>query len=325
MPKSLIAIAQLTSLPTPGDTLPHVLPLLTQAAARNARLLFLPEACDYLSPTPKVAAVQHAAPLAKGQNLFLDALRSGAKEHKLWINVGLHERCTTDPTRCWNTSVLLDAEGEIAGVYRKVHLFDVDLRDRGGPLILESSTTVPGEEIVDPVETPAGLVGLQICYDLRFPSPPTFLQPAPHILTYPSAFALSTGPAHWSLLLRARAVEQQCYVVASAQVGEHFQGRASYGQTLAISPWGDVLGELPAHSPSNPHPAPELLFVEIDTEAVEKVRREMPLEHSRRRAEGTYDVARLRRLERVRREEEGRDGVDGVDGGGKVLEQGGSI
>ncbi|KZT59309.1 carbon-nitrogen hydrolase, partial [Calocera cornea HHB12733] len=221
MPRTLIAVAQLTSLPTPAQSLAALLPLLPLAAARSARLLFLPEAADYLSPTPKLAAASHACPLTRGHNPFLDALRQGAKDHALWINVGLHERCAADPTRCYNTSVLLDSEGEIAGLYRKVHLFDVDLRDRGGPLILESSTTVPGEEIADPLETPAGLLGLQICYDLRFPSPPTFLTPRPHILTYPSAFALSTGPAHWALLLRARAVEQQCYVIASAQVYVH--------------------------------------------------------------------------------------------------------
>jgi len=315
MTKSLIAVAQITSRPTPPESLAHILPLLPQAAAKSARVLFLPEASDYLSPTPKVAAVEHAHPLDQGKNPFLDALRAGAKQHNLWINVGLHERCTSDPTRCWNTSVMLDAQGEIAGVYRKVHLFDVDLTDRNGPKILESSTTVPGEEIVDPVETPAGLVGLQICYDLRFPTPPTFLHPAPHILTYPSAFALSTGPAHWSLLLRARAVEQQCYVVASAQVGEHFKGRASYGQTLAVSPWGEILGELPASTPTNiSPPSPELLFVEIDTDAVDKVRREMPLDASRRRAWGAYEKAR------IKWEESGGNGVTGV--GGVEKEQG---
>ncbi|EJU01573.1 carbon-nitrogen hydrolase [Dacryopinax primogenitus] len=309
MTKSLIAVAQVTSRPTPSETLPHILPLLAQVSARNASILFLPEAADYISPTPKAAASVHAHPLDKGKNPFLDSLRAGAKEHKLWINVGLHER-STDPSRCWNTSVVLDTEGKIRGVYRKVHLFDVDLQDRGGPKILESSTTVPGEVIVDPVQTPAGLVGLQICYDLRFPTPPTLLYPRPHILTYPSAFALSTGPVHWSLLLRARAVEQQCYVVASAQVGEHFSGRASWGQTLVASPWGEILGELPSTSPTNRVPEAELLFVEIDTSAVDKVRQEMPLEASRRRAESTYEEARKRRLGKV---EEERSGVDTLE------------
>ncbi|KAF9154938.1 Nitrilase, partial [Linnemannia schmuckeri] len=138
--------------------------------------------------------------------------------------------------RLYNTHVLISSQGLITQTYRKIHLFDVDIAQ--GPRLMESNSTVAGDRVVPPVSTPIGKIGLGICYDLRFPEMALALRrKGAEILTYPSAFTIKTGEAHWEVLLRSRAIETQCYVVAAAQVGQHSEKRASYGHAMVQLPF----------------------------------------------------------------------------------------
>src|SRR4029450_1573436 len=146
------------------------------------------------------------------------------------------------PGRLHHTSLLLSASGEIEAVYRKIHLFDVDLRAQGGAEFRESNYVAPGQEIVV-AETPFGGLGLSVCYDLRFPE--LYRAQAARgvrFLAVPAAFAPETGRDHWEVLLRARAIENQAFVLAPAQCGRHSPERASYGRSLIVDPWGLVVG-----------------------------------------------------------------------------------
>lgn len=160
-------------------------------------------------------------------------------------------------------------------VYRKSHLFDVELPEKGVSL-KESAFTIPGPSLIAPVQTPIGKVGLGICYDLRFPELSLALQRhGAEILTYPSAFTVATGAAHWEVLLRARAIETQCFVLAAAQVSKHHDKRSSYGHALAVDPWGEVLGDCGGEEPG-------LIMVNINPQKVRNARRNMPVQEHRR-------------------------------------------
>ncbi|NWY07796.1 NIT1 amidase, partial [Nothoprocta ornata] len=163
--------------------------------------------------------------------------------------------------------------GRRAATYRKAHLCDVELEGRVS--MRESSFTNAGAEIVPPVSTPAGKLGLAVCYDLRFPElAQTLRRAGADILTYPSAFTMPTGSAHWEVLLRARAIESQCYVVAAAQTGRHNEQRTSYGHSLVVDPWGTVVAQC--------RDGPGVCYAEIDLEYLQRVRREMPVQSHRR-------------------------------------------
>jgi len=164
------------------------------------------------------------------------------------------------------------ADGSIAAVYRKIHLFDVDLAD--GTKVLESQTVEPGSETVV-AQAPFGTLGLSVCYDLRFPELYRRLVDAGAIaLAIPAAFTLTTGKDHWHVLLRARAIEQQCYVLAAAQTGHHYGERRSYGHALIADPWGTVIAECGEGE--------GVAVAPIDPAYVDEVRRALPsLEHRR--------------------------------------------
>jgi len=204
---------------------------------------------------------------------FLQGLREDARKHRLPISVGVHEPSDYPKSkRMKNTLLWIDEEGEIAHRYQKLHLFDLDIE--GGPVMKESTTIEPGTEILPPFDSPLGKIGSMICFDLRFPEIALDLKrQKADVLIYPSAFTAETGKVHWLPLLRARAIECQAYVVAAAQVGEHNEKRASYGHSIVISPWGEVVAELGSEKKDEP----EVLFAEIDLEKLKKVREEMPL------------------------------------------------
>ena len=148
---------------------------------------------------------------------------------------------SADPQRVHNASVHLDAKGQVRSVYRKLHLFDVDLPD--GTRLRESDSQVPGEEVVV-TDTVAGKLGMSICFDLRFPVLyQELVRAGARLLSVPAAFTETTGKDHWHPLLRARAIETQCYVIAAAQTGLHFGKRRSYGHALICDPWGTILAE----------------------------------------------------------------------------------
>ena len=209
-------------------------------------------------------------------------LQHEARASRLLINVGIHE-----PADCGakvkNTLVWIDEHGHITSRYQKLHLFDVDLP--GGPVLKESHGVEAGPEIVPPVHTPVGRLGMMICFDLRFPEMALRLRrQGAQLLVYPSAFTVPTGKAHWETLLRARAIESQAYVVAAAQCGRHNAKRVSYGDSIVVGPWGDVLARSDAVDDADAEVEgregvrePQLLTVDLDLALVEKVRREVPL------------------------------------------------
>jgi len=215
--------------------------LSKQAASEGAGLIAWAEAFAYvgrhdgkkeiLEPLPEGGPILHRCQ-ELARTLGCDLLLGG-----------FHEAMPDDPDRCYNTSVYLNSRGEIAALYRKIHLFDVSIPN--GPQLMESRQTAPGDTAVC-VQSPAGTLGLTVCYDLRFPALyQRLVQMGAVALTVPSAFTATTGAAHWHALLRARAIENQSYVIAPAQHGAHSANRASFGHSIIIDPWGDILAELP--------------------------------------------------------------------------------
>ncbi|KAF2461002.1 nitrilase [Lineolata rhizophorae] len=264
---AIAAVGQICSTASMAHNLSQCRQLVNKAAAIGAKALFLPEASDYIAPsaTETVALVQ---PVTSSE--FVLGLQDMARKAKLPVNVGVHEPAQGGE-KVKNTLLWIDESGEIVQRYQKLHLFDVDIK--GGPVLKESNSVEKGMSILPPFETPVGRVGLTICFDLRFPEISLALKRQnAQIITYPSAFTIPTGRAHWEPLLRARAIETESYVIAAAQAGRHNEKRASYGHSMIISPWGEILAELDGESDE-----PQIATAEIDLRLLEKVRREMPL------------------------------------------------
>ncbi|NXX86623.1 NIT1 amidase, partial [Urocolius indicus] len=280
--KPLVAVAQVTSTPDKEQNLAACSGLVREAAQRGACLIFLPEGFDYIgSDTAQTLSLSEGL-----DGPLMGSYKELARECGVWLSLGgFHERGQDWATtrRIYNCHVLLDAAGHLVAAYRKTHLCDVELESRVS--MRESSFTNPGSAIVPPVSTPAGQLGLAVCYDLRFPELSLALRRAgADILTYPSAFTFPTGSAHWEVLLRARAIESQCYVVAAAQTGQNHERRLSYGHSLVVDPWGAVVAQC--------REGPGLCYAEIDLEYVQRVRRQIPV-HSHRRHDlyGTVGLA----------------------------------
>jgi predicted amidohydrolase len=186
----------------------------------------------------------------------------------VWIvGGGMAERVPGDARRTYNTAVVIDPRGAVTARYRKIHLFDVDIP--GGAVLRESDATAPGAELVT-VDVDGAPVGVSICYDVRFPELYRALvkDRGAEVLLVPAAFTAHTGKAHWHLLLRARAVENQAWVVAAAQWGQHNAKRASFGHSLVVDPWGDVVAERPEGD--------GVVMATIDGATVAKRRTQMP-------------------------------------------------
>lgn len=248
----LAAVAQLKSTGVIADNLAQVVTLVKRAAEAGAKAVFLPEATDFIAPTARVGELTRS----QDNQAFVTGVQKAAKDAGVWVSVGVHEPPSQEQDakdqaekegrlRCYNTQLLIDQKGDILDKYRKLHLFDVDIK--GGLKILESDSTIPGLSLLAPRPSPIGNIGLLTCYDLRFPEPSLSLRrQGAHVLTYPSAFTVRTGAAHWETLLRARAIETQSYVLAAAQVGAHDgTKRVSWGHAMIIDPWGSVLAQCP--------------------------------------------------------------------------------
>jgi predicted amidohydrolase len=222
--------------------------LIDQAAAEGARLIVLPECFAFLGsregdqlPTAE-ALPAPGAPL-EGAGPIAGLLGERAARHGVWIvGGGMAERVEGDARRTYNTAVVVDPRGTLTARYRKIHLFDVDIP--GGATLKESDATAPGDELVV-VDIDGAPVGLSICYDVRFPELYRALvkDRGAEVVLVPAAFTAHTGKAHWHLLLRARAIEDQAWVVAAAQWGQHNAKRASYGHSLIADPWGELVAE----------------------------------------------------------------------------------
>lgn len=215
--------------------------LSERAVSDGARVIVLPECFPFLGhgERDKLAIAED---LDRGGPI-VGMLRELAAKYGVWmIGGGMPEVVPGDPERTYNTAVVLDPAGALVARYRKIHLFDVEIP--GGAVLKESAATCAGDRRVT-VDIDGAKVGLSICYDVRFPELYRALvkNDGAEILLVPAAFTAHTGAAHWHLLLRARAVEDQAYVIAAAQWGMHNAKRESYGHTLAIDPWGTVIGE----------------------------------------------------------------------------------
>lgn len=213
-------------------------------------------------------------------------LQEAAKDHKLAINVGVHEPTDPPGKRIKNTLLWINTKGEIAHRYQKVHLFDIDLRPEG-PEMKESNSTEPGNVIEEPYEVEGLSFGSMICFDLRFPEISLRLRRlGAQVLLYPSAFTVPTGKMHWEALLRGRAIESQCWVVASAQYGRHNEKRVSYGESLVVDPKGVVVGRLEKiedlEGEREGMRSPDLLLVDVGEQVVDVTRKMIPLASLRR-------------------------------------------
>lgn len=239
------AVIQLSSQDDVVANLARVRSLILEAGERGAELVALPENFAFMGEeSTKRAIAERVESDAKGP--IVSGLRKAAGDAHVWLVAGGMPERSSDPDRPYNTSVLIDPEGRIVSSYRKVHLFDVDLPD--GTKLLESTATSAGDQpsvhvIVGRAERNVNL-GMTICYDLRFPELYRKLgERGARVVTVPAAFTLTTGKDHWHVLLRARAIENQTFVLAPAQHGKHPRGRQTYGKSLIVDPWGDVLAQ----------------------------------------------------------------------------------
>jgi predicted amidohydrolase len=233
-----VAVVQLTSLPDLAHNLARAEHWIARAAADGAELVALPENFPYLrdeAPGPHPAAQTLSGPVAR-------FLAEQARRHRIVLAGGTLPEAIAGDDRVHNTSLVHERDGRLVAVYRKIHLFDVNLH---GAVHEESRGVAPGKETVV-ADTSVGRLGLSICYDLRFPELYRALSGAgARILLVPSAFTVPTGRDHWEVLLRARAIENQCFVLAAAQFGQHTPRRQTYGRSLVVDPWGTPLAQVP--------------------------------------------------------------------------------
>lgn len=263
------AVVQLTSTSRQDENLEEAARLIREAAGRGARLIATPENTNFLGPHE--AKVERAETLEGPTCTLFSEL---ARETASYLLLGSFNERSPDPRRCFNTSVLFAPDGEILAHYRKIHLFDVDV---ASDVRFEESATVVAGDRVAVVATPLAQLGLSICYDLRFPELyQELVEGGAEMLAVPSAFTARTGKDHWHPLLRARAIETQCFVLAPAQSGVHDDNgyRETYGHSLIVDPWGQILASVAE--------GPGLAVADIDLGRLERIRRSMPVQQHRR-------------------------------------------
>jgi len=268
-----IAAVQMNSSDDPGSNLELAAELIEAAHGRGASIVVLPENFSVMPATEKDRQ-RFAEP--EGDGRVQGFLSEQSHRHGIWIIGGTAPVRAADGERIRAACLVFDDRGRRVARYNKIHLFDVEVSD--GESYRESDAFEPGSTSDDNlvcVDTPAGRVGLTICYDVRFPELYRRLAGAgARILTVPSAFTATTGEAHWETLLRARAIENQCYVVAPGQWGEHASGRVTHGHSMIIDPWGRILEQRDNGD--------GIIVAEIDLEALENIRRRFPaLAHRR--------------------------------------------
>lgn len=247
---------------------------IDRAAGEGADMLFTPEMSELLDRDRARAA---GTIVTEDQDVALAAVREAAAKHGLWVHLGSLALCGEGGDgRNVNRGFVIDATGAIRARYDKMHLFDIDLPD--GQSIRESAAYAPGGKAVA-VDTPWGRLGLSICYDLRFPDMFRALSEAgATMFAIPAAFTVPTGRAHWHVLMRARAIEAGAFVIAAAQTGRHEDGRTTYGHSLVVDPWGDVLLDMSE--------APGVALVGIDSNRLADVRAQIPVLQHRRPIDG---------------------------------------
>ena len=268
-----IAVGQMCASSDVEKNFEVVADLCSQAKDRGCAMLFLPECFAFIG----VKGTDALAVMEPLDGPLLGRYRELAAKHRLWLSLGGFPETGPDRgDRRFNAHVIVDASGEIRASYRKIHLFDVDMGDVNGPVLMESRTAAAGETLVT-CDSPAGKLGLTVCYDLRFPEMFARLryELGCEVMLVPSAFTKPTGQAHWETLLRARAIETQSYVVAAAQAGVHSEGRASHGHAMIVDPWGKVVAELDGEETG-------IAVADVDLGYLKDVRSRIPVETHRR-------------------------------------------
>jgi len=261
-----IAACQLNSRDDRAANLKTARALLEQAAAQGADLAVLPEYVDYLGPGRGMPAPEPP------DGEFGQFFAAAAREFEMWVVAGSYHESGPGDGRTYNTSLLFDREGQLVTSYRKIHLYDVEIPGR---VSYHESTQVAAGDRSVVVDIEGVGVGLSICYDLRFPELYRALAiDGAKVLVVPAAFMAHTGRDHWEVLLRARAIEDQCFVLAAAQIGDHEPNRTCYGRSMIVDPWGTVIAQ-----------APDITCVvaaELDLARLETIRAEVPSLRNRR-------------------------------------------
>ncbi len=263
-----VAACQVNSRGDRAVNLTTAVELLERAAAAGADLAVLPEYVDYLGP----AAGEPKPEPVDGE--FAEVFADAARRLKLWVVAGSFHELGPDADHTYNTTLVFDRSGVRVGEYRKIHLFDIDLAGRPEVSYRESQRVAPGNQVVS-VDVEGVRFGLTICYDLRFPE--LYRQLAvegAHVLLVPAAFTTHTGRDHWEVLLRARAIENSCYVVAAGQSGDHDPGRSSYGHSMVVDPWGTVVARAVD--------GVGMVVADLALDRVERIRAELPSLANRR-------------------------------------------
>jgi predicted amidohydrolase len=267
-----IALIQTRTPTAPAAALAHVEPLIREAAAAGAKLILTPEATNFLIQD---RAARDAVLTTQDRDEVVGSLRALAGELGVWLLIGSaivrsgHE----GDDRAANRALLIDDAGAVVATYDKLHVYDVDLPT--GERWRESAAIRPGDKAVV-ADTPWARLGLTICYDIRFPHLYRALAKADAgMIAVPAAFTVPTGDAHWETLLRARAIETGCWILAPAQAGLHEDGRRTWGRSTVVGPWGEVVAKLD-------HDEPGVLFATLDFDAVTRARNAVPqLTHDR--------------------------------------------
>jgi predicted amidohydrolase len=265
----IAAVVQMTSTPDAQHNFERAAHWIERAAQRGAELIALPENFPLMrdegAPDPNPLAAELAA------NRAAAFAREQARRHRVMLAAGTVPERGPDAGRIYNTAILVDADGTLLASYRKIHLFDVNLP---GARHKESSSVAPGSELAV-ADTRLGKIGLSVCYDVRFPELyRALVARGAEILLVPAAFTVPTGSAHWEVLLRARAIESQCFVLAAGQWGSHTPQRRTWGHSLIVDPWGTVLAQVPDGE--------GIALAELDFAQLRDVRSRLPaLEHRR--------------------------------------------
>ena len=267
-----IAAIQMTSGMDLNDNLKMAKKLLEEAVTHGATVAVLPENFPLLGKGEEYKKIKCSIQETEGHGKIQDFLSHTARKLNLWIIGGTIPLTSETPEKSYAACLVYNAQGEKIARYNKLHLFDVTLNSQES--YKESDTIVAGNNIVV-VDTPVGRIGLSVCYDIRFPELfRELFKRGAEILIVPAAFTIPTGKAHWEILLRARAIENFCYVVAAAQWGTHGQGRETYGDSMIIAPYGEVITRLTQGN--------GVIIADIDLERVYSARRKIPVgEHQR--------------------------------------------
>ncbi len=274
IPPPIAALVQMTSDIDPDRNLDTIDHALAEAAAGGASMAFLPE-MSLLLDRDRARSAAHI--VREAESPWPARLQAMARKHAIWLHSGSMPLLGDDGERRINRSHVIAADGSIRAFYDKIHMFDVTLPS--GENWTESAAYAGGDAL-SVVDTPVGRLGLSICYDVRFPELyRALVDRGATVLAIPAAFTVSTGEAHWHILMRARAIETGCFVLAAAQSGDHADGRATFGHSIAVDPWGALLAD---GGPGDGNSRYRVLLAPVDGAAVDRARRAIALDRSRR-------------------------------------------